>query len=355
MNVKLLVFVAAIASVLFLSPLVAATFAPHTGDSFSYTEVTNLGNGVGDYAGYTEQGTYNGTETVTGVNSDGTVSVHYSYVYSWSNSTGTTETGQPQGDFTFSPTSFLYVNGTDDQTGYVSPSVWFCMDPSTPQGGTFTMLNTQMTIISKGYNYYLPSQDKTVLVIYAEGASTYQRNDVYGQFTASYTWGAYFDPTTGYIVGYSYHEDDSNPSGEGFTYTENLYVTSTSYPLTTASGSPNVPTFSPFPTSVVSTPNPAQFALLAAGVVIVIIVLIIIVALVVAISRRGRRTLPRHSYQQSPPPPSPPPESINLKPNQQPEVQQIVVKEVVKVKCRYCGALIDSTAETCPICGAPRT
>ncbi len=55
-----------------------------------------------------------------------------------------------------------------------------------------------------------------------------------------------------------------------------------------------------------------------------------------------------------PPPPGPPPENIDLTPKQ-PPVQQIVIKEVVKVKCRYCGALIDSTAETCPICGAPRT
>ncbi len=118
----------------------------------------NLGSGTGDYAGYTEQATYNGIETMNGINADGTVSAHYSYSYTWSNSTGTTETGNPSGDFTFSPVTFLYVNGTDDQTGYVNPTVWFVMDNSIPVGGTFSLLNTEMTVISKNYSYYLPSQ-----------------------------------------------------------------------------------------------------------------------------------------------------------------------------------------------------
>ena len=214
-----------------------------------------------------------------------------------------------------------------------------------------------MTVNSKDYNYYLPSQDKTVVVIFAEGASTYQRDDVYGQFTASYIWNAYFDPTTGYIVAYNYHEDDSNSdTGEGFTYTENLYVTNTSYSLTASSGTPNpTPSLTPSPTNSVSTSSITQFVLLAAGVGVFVIILIVVVVLVVAFSRRGGKSLPQHSYQQQPPPYAPPPENFNLRPNQQPEVQQIVVKEVVKVKCKYCGALIDSTAETCPICGAPRT
>ena len=44
---------------------------------------------------------------------------------------------------------------------------------------------------------------------------------------------------------------------------------------------------------------------------------------------------------------------IHLNPESK-ETEQVVIKEVVKVKCQYCGALIDSTAEKCPYCGAPR-
>jgi hypothetical protein len=94
-----------------------------------------------------------------------------------------------------------------------------------------------------------------------------------------------------------------------------------------------------------------QYAGYIAEIVLIIVVIVIIIY---AFSRRSRRTLPKHSSQQQYPQPRPPPQDIDLTPKQ-PPVQQIVIKEVVKVKCLYCGALIDSTAEVCPICGAPRT
>ena len=30
-----------------------------------------------------------------------------------------------------------------------------------------------------------------------------------------------------------------------------------------------------------------------------------------------------------------------------------IIKEIIKVKCPYCGALIDQGLDTCPHCGAP--
>jgi hypothetical protein len=201
-----------------------------------------------------------------------------------------------------------------------------------------------MSVKSENYSYYLPSQNRNVYAIFAQGNSNYQRNDVYGQFTATYTWNTYFDPSSGYIIGYDYTEHDSNPSGTGFTYTENLYINSASYTLTTApAANPN------------GTSDLMKDAVLIAAIVIIIAIILIIFY---AVSRRRR--LPKHPSQQpvytppSEPPPSPPPQDINLTPKQ-PPVQQIVIKEVVKVKCRYCGALIDSTAEKCPFCGAPRS
>jgi hypothetical protein len=342
LNSKSLVITVLLFLALFAAP-VAATYSPHVGDHFSYYEVQDLGSGTGDYAGYSEHTITNGVETVNGVNADGTVAASYSYSWTWNNSTGATENGNSSGDFTFSPVTFLYINGTDNQTGYVNPTVWFCMDNSIPNGGTFSLLNTEMTVISRNYSYYLQSQNRNVNTIFAQGTSSYQRNDVYGQFSADYTWKAYFDPSTGYIIGYSYNEQDTSPSGTGFTYTENLYVNSTSYPLTAATGSN--------PGGANSTPT--QYI---SYIIVIIVVLVVIAILIYALSRR--RALPKHSYQQSyqqqSPPPGPPPEKIDLTPKQ-PPVQQIVVKEVVKVKCQYCGALIDSTAQTCPICGAPRT
>ena len=120
------------------------------------------------------------------------------------------------------------------------------MNNSIPKGSSFYLLNTEMTVMSTNYSYYLPSQNRNVNTIFAQGTSNYLRNDQYGQFTATYTWNAYFDPSTGYIVGYSYVEHDTNSSGNGFTYSDDLYLNSTSYPLTTAAASnPSRRKFSP--------------------------------------------------------------------------------------------------------------
>ena len=339
---SLVIMVILLVSALF-SVRVFAAFVPHEGDYFNYYEVQNLGSGTGDYSGYSEQTIVNGMESIDGVAVDGTVSAHYAYSYDFSNSSGSTETGSSSGNFTFSSDNFLYINGTDDQTGYVNPTVWFCMDNSVPEGGTFTLLNTSMTVKSANYSYFLLSQNRSVYAIFAEGKSSYERNDVYGQFSATYTWDAYFDPSSGYIIGYVYTEQDTSPSA-GFTYTENLYISSTSYSLITA------------PTSSGGNSGLLLDALYAAVIIIIVIVILIVIY---AVSRRRR--LPRHPPQQpvytpsTEPPPSPSaPEDINLTPKQ-PPVQQIVIREVVKVNCRYCGALIDSTAEKCPYCGAPRS
>jgi hypothetical protein len=334
-------------SLVLFSVHASATYVPHQEDYFSYYEAINVGSGTGDYSGYTDQTIVNGTENINEVTANGTVSAYYSYSYSFGSSEGSTDTGGLSGNFTFSSANFLYINGTDDQTGYVSPTVWFCMDNSIPESGTFYLLNTAMTVKSRNYSYYLPSENRNVYAIFAQGNSNYQRDDVYGQFIATYTWNTYFDPSSGYIIGYDYTEHDTNSSGTGFTYTEKLYITSASYPLASA------PTTNP---NVIS--DLAKYAVLIALIVIVIIVAIILIVFY-AVSR-NRRRLPKHPSQRpvyTPPseqPPSPPPQDINLTPKQAP-VQQIVIKEIVKVNCRYCGALIDSTAEKCPFCGAPRS
>jgi hypothetical protein len=319
-----------------------ATFVPHQGDYFNYYEVIDVGSGSGDYAGYTDHTVVTGTETINGVTQDGIVSAHFSYTWDFSSNDGSTDSGSSSGDFTFSSTTFRYVNGTDDQVGYVNPTVWFCIDNSIPEGGSFYLLDTLMTVKSKEYSYFLRSENRNVHAIFAQGDASYQRNDEYGQFTATYTWKAYFDSVSGYIIGYDYTEHDTNPSA-GFTYTEKLYITQASYQLQT--GPPTAPDF--------------FSELLKYAVLIVIILVVVAVILIVYAVSRGRRRLPRHSAQRpvyTPPsdrPPPPPRQDIDLTPEQAP-VQQIVVKEIVKVNCRYCGALIDSRVTNCPYCGAPR-
>ncbi len=47
-----------------------------------------------------------------------------------------------------------------------------------------------------------------------------------------------------------------------------------------------------------------------------------------------------------PPPPQPAPQTVVHQ-------REVVTREVIKVRCRYCGALVDEGVNTCPKCQAP--
>jgi hypothetical protein len=330
----------------------AAHYVPKAGDAFSYNETIAVSNGVGNYSGYSDSTSINGSFRVTAVAANGTESARYYNSNFFEDNSGDIQTWTSGGAFTFSATSFLYVQGTDNQTGYTNPTVWFYMDNSLGAGAPFTILNTGMKVVSTSFNYDLgTAAGGYVTTIFAEGNGTYERNDAYGMFSAAYNWKAYFDPTTGYVVGYLYSETDTDGAGDGFSVSDVLGVTSTTYALTPGS-SPS--------SSTGSSPSFPLVALL--GILIVIVVLVVVVALI--LRARRHRTLPTHSsrgqvqFPSAGPPrapigPAPPP--VSLTPSGQPAVQQIVMKETVKVNCRYCGALIDTTAEKCPFCGAART
>ncbi len=345
----------ALVSVLLMPSAATAHYTPKSGDYFNYYETITVNGGQGNYTGYTEQQNVNGTEHITSLLPGNVASSFYQYFWTFSNNTGSSSSGSSAGNFTFSYETYRYVNGTDSQTGYSNPYVWFYMNNSLGQGSQFYLLNTQMKVVSTGYSYKLPSTGSYVKTIFSEGNGSYPRNDVYGSFTATYNWKAYFDTSTGYIVGYVYTEHDANSFGDGFTYTEILYVTHTTYSLTPGQAPTQPPSL-----------NLNDILVIAA---LVIVVMLVITALVLrSLSRRRRAKLPQHpgggkveyGYAPMPPqqgappqqPPGPPP--ISFTP-EQPPVQQIVVKEVVKVKCQFCGTLIDSTALRCPVCGAPRS
>jgi hypothetical protein len=330
-----------------------SAYTPLAGDSFNYSETITVNNGQGAYSGYTDLTQVSGSERVAAVTGS-VVSMSYSYSFQYSSNQGTSSSSQTSGAYTWSSSGYTYINGTDNQVGYTAPVyVWFAMNPSTPVGGSFNILNTRFTVLSKNYSFELPTQDRYVQTIQAEGTGSYTRNDSYGVFTATYTWYEYFDPATGYVVGYNYVEQDSGEyQGQtgGFTYTDNLYVTSSSYPLTAASAPAGGST------SLTSTAAGTLYTYLDYAVGgIVILAVIIIVAIYAATRRRRMKPLPEHS----PTPPAPPPSSSESSPWQSgvqmgsrpPE--QVVIKEVAMKNCKYCNALIPTTAQTCPYCGAP--
>ncbi len=326
--------------------LPVSAYAPQKGDFFAYSETITVNNGQGSYTGYTDQTQTTGKETMDSV-SGANVSASYGYSYQYSNNQGNSTSGSSSGKYEWSSSSFTYVNGTDNQVGYSKPTyVWFAMDSSLPVGGAFYVLNTQFTVLSKNYSLQLPTQgDKHVQTIQAKGTGQYQRNDSYGVFTASYTWTEYFDPSTGYIVGYLYVEQDKGQyqgQAGSFTYNDALYVTSTSYTLAPASS----------PGAITGTASVPYVGYLLG---VVALLFVIGIAVYAATRRRRKESLPRHPYTPPTPTPAPSPapweSKIDLG-SKPPE--QVVIRDVAKVNCRYCGTLIPTTAERCPYCGGPR-
>ena len=321
-----------------------SAYSPKIGDQFNYNEVITVDNGQGSYTGYEDQTRVTGMERM--INASGSlVSTSYNYAYQFSSNQGGSNAGSKSGQYSWSSGSYTYINGTDNQVGYSKPIyVWFFMNPSLSVGAHFFTLNTRMTVLSKNFSFQLPGRNYSfALTIKAEGTGQYQRNDEYGVFTATYTWDEFFDPATGYIVGYNYVEHDTGQyqgQAGSFTYTDKLYVTTTTYPLTAAS---------PPPTSF-------DYVGLATYLVLPAFVLIVIASVVLFIRRRRRRreTLPVHPpTPYSPPSPATTPWESKVDLGSKPS-EQVVIREVAKVKCKYCGTLIPTTVDTCPYCGGPR-
>lgn len=324
-----------------------AAYSPQPNDYFNYSETITVNNGGGIYTGYSDQTSITGMERVGSV-SGSTASTHYSWSSTFRNSTGSYQNSS-SGGYTWSSSTFAYINGTDDQYGYSNPHVWFAMNPSLQVGGTFEVLNTQFMVLSKGYSFPLQTNGtRYILTIQAQGTGQFQRNDVYGMFTASYTWTSYFDPTTGYIVGYNYGEQDSgcwtdpsNPSlgcqSGSFTWTDNLGVTATSYALTLGTA-----------------PSVLGFGPLVDDAVLVIVVILLIVGLALYIRHRMRRMdkIPEHPPTVGIPAgaPSTQPWESKIDLGSRPQ-EQVVLRDVAMKNCKYCGILIPTTAEKCPYCG----
>jgi len=69
---------------------------------------------------------------------------------------------------------------------------------------------------------------------------------------------------------------------------------------------------------------------------------------------------PATVYVPVPAPTPPPAQAAPPAPSQTPQQPQVkekevIIREIVKVKCRYCGTLVDSTLSRCPNCGSPLT
>ena len=360
MSLPLFVLLPAMLLVFSGAAAVPQSYVPHPGDKFVYAETIEISSGTGNYSGYTETDDYTGSIAVTAVAANLTISASYEASGRWSNNQGKSGPWSESGTFSFSASTYHYVQGTDNQSGYVNPYTWFFMDNSLTQGQSFYLLNTPMNVVSTNYSFPMSSSSTGyVKTIFAEGNGSYVRNDPYGVFNANYNWKEYFDPSTGYVVGYLYTEQDSNAQGDGFTYTDTLTDSSTTFTL--------APTSPGTVTTNQSQGSSSDWLFIVAVIIVLAVVIIVVIA--VLLRRRSSqststpsqpkmdRDIPRHSHAEVPStiPTYGSPSPVRLIPSDQPAVQQIIIRETVKVPCSFCGTLIDSTDTSCPKCGAPRT
>ncbi|MCI4367541.1 MAG: hypothetical protein L3K08_07305 [Thermoplasmata archaeon] len=219
---------------------------PRSGDRFRFHETITLGQGEGNRSGYTEDQFINGSYAVESVGPDGSASVAWAIKGVYVDSLQTDQSFADGGNFSFSPSTYRYVSGSDNQSEFAGPFVWFFVNGSLPVGASLHLQNSSFSVVSTDAPFPMPSSPTGyVQTLFAEGTGTYERNDYRGDFTAAYDWKVYFDPVSGYIVGYAYTEQDSDVNGNGFTWTDTLAVTDTSYSL--RSSPPPAPAGSPHP------------------------------------------------------------------------------------------------------------
>lgn len=207
-----------------------AAAMPTQGQWFQYDYNIYLNNGVGNYSGYSEQETSQYRYDVQSV-SGTTVNMYGSGTWSWSNSTGTAQSGSWAEYFSFDSATRQYTRGFDVLGTFTNPYVWFWVPTTLSVGQVVPILNENLTVTSLSSTVWLQNFPPTPRVgVELQGSGGYVRDDVYGVFGATYTDQYWFDPSTGFVIAEYYNEVDSSPFG-GFNWQEQVFTTSASFPI----------------------------------------------------------------------------------------------------------------------------
>ncbi len=213
------------------APAVAG--APQVRDFFEFDQTTTVSDGTGYYyAGYTETTQSHYRYTVQSIAGDA-VTVQGTGSWTYSNSTGSYESGNEPYNPVFNLSSRRYLSGID--VGGVDPStatVWFWISLPVKAGDPVQILDEPLTVQSTSATYWQGAVPRTAILV--SGTGSYPRDDVYGNFSADYTDQLYFDPNTGFIIAEKYSEIDTGVGaylGNSFVNATTLTVTASSYVL----------------------------------------------------------------------------------------------------------------------------
>lgn len=218
------------------APPAAAAREPTPGDFFEYAFVRNVGGGSGAYYGYTDETRSQGHYEVS--HADGSqVTMLTGYKWTYKSSEGANTAGSTSRVVTFSLADRRYTSAqTDnDELDKFAPSnysVWFWIPLDVRVGDRFRILEDNFEVVSLASTVWVGAVPVVAVQLFGSGYG--DRSDAYGEYQTSWHEYYYFDRATGWLVADRYTEyDTGNYRGDwaSFTWTENIDVTRTSYPI----------------------------------------------------------------------------------------------------------------------------
>ncbi len=214
---------------LFGIPYLGIIFTDHDLE-FDYTYNWDIVGTGGWYLGYSENFRANGHYEIDYSGSVASVSCVIIWTFqSWLE--GYLEEnygGTDHYSFTYSLINGQYLSPGDQEYNATGLNVWFYI-PGGIQTENYSMLSETYEFVGDGLiwsGHLMPFTGKRLT-----SAGQYLRDDVYGQFEATYTIDDYFTPE-GYIIGEVLHEEDVGSSSgydSEFMLDSYVFVTSSSY------------------------------------------------------------------------------------------------------------------------------
>lgn len=203
---------------------------PRVNEFFEFDQTTTVNNGEGAYYGYSEATHSHYRYTVQSV-SQTAVTVQATGSWSFSNSSGASQSGNEAYTPVFSPSNRTYASGIDVHlTDPATAAVWFWISVPVTVGQVVHVLDEDLTVQSLSATLWVGAVPHSTILLVGQGS--YVRNDVYGTFTATYTDQYYYDPNTGFIVAERYTEQDVGTwqgYSASFTNSTTLNVVASSY------------------------------------------------------------------------------------------------------------------------------
>ncbi len=207
--------------------VVVAAATPHQNDFFEYDYNVIVDEGVGWYAGYAETMHSHSRYDIVSVDGD-LITVHRTGSWSFTATDGSNNWHLIDSQFTFDSSTRKYVGANDLDFATIDPTVWFWVKTPLVVGDNVQVLDEMLAVTNVDSTTWLGLVPHKGVAL--ENSGSYNRNDVYGQFYATFTDVYHFDKESGIILSERYMEQDVN-GADGFRYREEITFTASSYSI----------------------------------------------------------------------------------------------------------------------------